>query len=198
MNNMTDRVSSPLLTAEERQMAAAYLTRTQDCLLDAVADLTDWQWHFKPAADRWSIAEILEHLVIVEGRVHAVVAAMPEAPSVDGDRQNAEVERIILTEVPRRSPKVQAPPHLCPSQDKSPAELLKCFVQSRAATTELVESAPALRGHVVPHPILGLWDGYQWIMAVAAHTARHTEQIREVKGDTRFSQALTTCSGSLH
>lgn len=76
MNIMTDLAPLPLLSAEERKRAAAYLTRTQDSLLQAIADLTDWQWHFKPAADRWSIAEILEHLVIVEGRVHGVVSAM--------------------------------------------------------------------------------------------------------------------------
>ncbi len=198
MNIMTDHVSSPLLTAEERQMAAAYLTRTQDCLLEAVADLTDSQWHFKPAADRWSIAEILEHLVLVEGRVHGILAAMPEAPRADAGRDNAEVERIILTEVPSRHQKVQAPPHLCPSQEASPEELLSNLAERRASTIELLETAPALRDHVAPHPIFGPWDGYQWIMAVAAHTARHTDQIREVKADTRFSQAFETWPVSLH
>lgn len=198
MNTMTYQTSSPLLSVEERQRCAAYLTRTRDSLLQAIAGLMDSQWHFKPAIDRWSIAEILEHLVIVEGRVHGVVVAMPEAPCTDGNRNDAEVERIILTEVPRRSPKISAPAHLFPSQEKSPKELLKSFVESRAVTMELLETAPALRGHILQHPILGLLDGYQWIMAVAAHTARHTEQIREIKADTRFSEALATCSGSLH
>jgi hypothetical protein len=29
-------------------------------------------------------------------------------------------------------------------------------------------------------------DGYQWILAVAAHSARHTQQILEVKADPKF------------
>jgi hypothetical protein len=198
MSTIAYQTSSPLLSVEERQRAAAYLMRTEDSLLQAVAGLTDSQWHFKPAAGRWSVAEILEHLVIIEDRVHGIVAAMPEAPCTDGNRNNAEVERIILTEVPRRSPRLPAPPHVLPSGEKSPAELLKSFMESRAVTIELLETAPALRGHVAPHPILGLWDGYQWIMAAAAHTARHTEQIREVKADGRFPEALAACSGSLH
>jgi hypothetical protein len=29
-------------------------------------------------------------------------------------------------------------------------------------------------------------DGYQWVLATAAHTERHTKQILEVKSDPNF------------
>jgi hypothetical protein len=195
---MSYQVSSPVLSAEERQRAAAYLTRTRDNLLQAVSDLTDSQWHFKPGADRWSIAEILEHLLLVEGGVHRIIAGMPEAPCADVERNNAEVEKIILAEVPRRSPKYTAPPHVCPLHELAPAELLKSFVERRAVTIEFLETAPALRGHVAPHPILGLWDGYQWIMAASAHTARHMGQVLEVKADAGFPETHGVSLISLH
>ena len=43
----------------------------------------------------------------------------------------------------------------------------------------------ALR-RVLPHPIFGSWDGYQWILATAAHTARHLRQIREIQSAEAF------------
>lgn len=195
---MTYQTSAPLLNAEERSKAIHYLTQTRDDLLGAVADLTNSQWRFKPAADQWSIAEIVEHLVIVEGRAQAILGRMPEAPQAEPNRNNAEVERILLDRVPRCPPKYQAPEQVLPRQEKSPEEYLRSFVEGRAATIELVDVAPALRGHLVPHPVLGAWDGYQWILATAAHTARHIAQMREVKADVLFPEMAAVGSASLH
>lgn len=198
MNTTRYETSPSLLSAEERLKAADYLAQTRDNLLETVTGLTDSQWHFKPAADRWSIAEILEHLVLVEGGVQGRVERMQEEPLADPDRNNAEVESIILTEIPRRSPKYKAPPQITPSREWSPAELLDRFLERRAATIELLAASPALRGHVAPHPIKGPWDGYQWILAAAAHTARHTDQILEVKADASFPATEAARSVSLH
>jgi hypothetical protein len=38
----------------------------------------------------------------------------------------------------------------------------------------------------VDHPVLGPLDGYEWILAAAAHSERHTKQILEVKADPNF------------
>ena len=41
-------------------------------------------------------------------------------------------------------------------------------------------------GHSVPHPALKTIDAYQWLLLLAAHSARHTAQIEEVKADPNF------------
>ena len=38
-----------------------------------------------------------------------------------------------------------------------------------------------LRGHAAPHPAFRMLDGYQWILLLSGHAARHTAQIEEVK-----------------
>lgn len=43
-----------------------------------------------------------------------------------------------------------------------------------------------LRRHVIQHPAFGPLDGYEWVLAAAGHTARHTQQILEVKADPTF------------
>ena len=43
-----------------------------------------------------------------------------------------------------------------------------------------------LRDHFYSHPVFGPLDGYQWLLLLSAHSARHTEQIEEVKADPSF------------
>ena len=34
---------------------------------------------------------------------------------------------------------------------------------------------------MAPHPEMGVMDGYQWLLLIAAHCERHTAQILEIK-----------------
>jgi hypothetical protein len=194
MNTISCQASPSLMNSEEKSKAAHYLASTRDNLVRAVTGLSDSQWDFKPAADRWSVAEILEHIVLVENRVHAIIGGMPAAPPAEPDRIDSQIDEVVLAKVPQRLAKVQAGPQVTPSRQWSPAETLKRFLDSRDETLRLLASAPSLRGHVVPHPILGPWDGYQWILAAAAHGSRHTEQILEVKADAGFPDAHSATS----
>jgi uncharacterized damage-inducible protein DinB len=182
--------SSQTLPAEQIAEAARYLRDTRDALVDSVAGLSAQQWEFKPTAERWSIGEIVEHLVLIEGRVHGIVGRMGEAPEPPAEWDQAQVDALVLREVPNRSIKVQAPAALCPTQGWGRTEALERFCQIREQTVQLLSSA-ALRGHVLPHPLLGPWDGYQWLIAAGAHGLRHTGQILEVKASANFPQAVS-------
>jgi len=177
--------TSSLSLPEQITKASRYLAETRDALVDSTAGLSPSQWDFKPAPDRWSIAEIIEHVVLIENRVHVIVGQMEDAPLSDPDSDLAKIDEFILAEVPQRSTKVQAPPQVSPTHRWSGQEALEQFVESREKTIQLLATS-VLRGHVVPHPIFGPWDGYQWLVAAAAHSARHTDQIREVKADSKF------------
>ncbi len=115
MNTISSRISPSLLSSHELSTATSYLNSTRDSLLETLSGLSDSQWHFKPAPDHWSIAEILEHIVLIEDRVHAIVGGMQDAPPTEPDRIDSQVEEIILTQVPRRSTKLQAAPQVSPS-----------------------------------------------------------------------------------
>ena len=176
------------ISSQEKSRAIDYLLETRDELLKSVGELSESQWHFKPAPDRWSVAETLEHIVFVETRVHAIIGRMPEAPEAEPGTDPSVTDNVVLKEVPDRTTKVQGPAAVLPT-GQSPTESLHRFHQGRARTLELLESASFLRGRVVPHPLLGPWDGYQWILAAGAHCARHTCQISEVKSDALFPNA---------
>jgi hypothetical protein len=186
MSHSSSAVSSqPELTQEQIEQASRYLSRTSAGLVEATTGLSAAQWEFKPTMDRWSIAEIVEHLVLIEGRVHSIVGGMSEAPEAASESDPTQIDEFILNEVPKRFKKINAPPPVCPKDQWSGPGGLEHFTESRQQTIRLLLN-PSLRGHVVPHPIYGPWDGYQWLLAAAAHTARHTEQIGEVKSDPNF------------
>ena len=178
------------LTATEREAALKSLQATHDAFLQSIAGLSEKQWKFKPAPDRWSIAEVSEHIAVSEsmifGMVQGKVMTSPATPE-----KRAEVvgkDETILKMVPDRSHKVQAPEFLKPTNRwATQAELTKAFEDSRKATMDYIRATnDDLRDHFGPHPLLGPLDAYQWILLISAHSERHTRQIEEVKADPNF------------
>ncbi len=56
------------------------------------------------------------------------------------------------------------------------------FSKARGETIEWVRAAPAgLRGHGTTNPTFHYLDAYGYLLVLAAHSARHTAQIVEVK-----------------
>ena len=178
------------LSAEEREAALKSLQATHDAFLQSIAGLSEKQWKFKPAPDRWSVAEVSEHIAVSEsaifGMVQSKVMTSPATPE-----KRAEVagkDETILTKVPDRSHKAQAPEFLKPTNRwATREELTKSFEDSRKATMDYVRTTnDDLRDHFGPHPVLGPLDAYQWILLISAHSERHTKQIEEVKADPNF------------
>jgi len=62
----TNSVRAQELTEADRDKAVQYLATTKKDVLDATKGLSDAQWNFKPAADRWSVAECMEHIAAYE------------------------------------------------------------------------------------------------------------------------------------
>src|SRR5688500_4654112 len=61
------------LSREERKKAIDYLEKTRADLLAATKGLSDAQWHFKPATNRWSVAEVTEHIAASEDFILNIV-----------------------------------------------------------------------------------------------------------------------------
>ncbi len=178
----------------EIELALAYLARALEGVLDATAGLSETQWNFKPALDNWSIAEILEHIVMVQevvlGPVRAQLATAPAAPGQDAKA----VDAIIFNQFPDRTAKFKGPEPVQPTGRWPVAVALERLRDNSARLTEYLETTPGLRQHAVDSLPLkavskGVYekmDGYQWVLAVAAHTERHTRQMLEVKAAPAF------------
>src|SRR5215472_6535585 len=125
------------LTSSELDHARLYLRQTQNEVVGATKGLSPAQWNFKPAPERWSIAEIVEHMVVVQdlilGPIHEQLAKAP-AP---GERNSKAVDEAVISLVPDRTAKFQAPDALRPTGRWKPAasmeKLLKNYAQLRTS-----------------------------------------------------------------
>ena len=58
--------SAQEVTQAEKERALQYLESTKKDVLAATKDLSEEQWNFKPAPDRWSVAQVMEHIAAAE------------------------------------------------------------------------------------------------------------------------------------
>lgn len=175
------------LTQSDHDKGLQYLQQTRDGVVAATKGLSEAQLKFKPAPDRWSVAEVLEHITIVEGALYSnVTEIVMKAPAGAPDRDTAKIDAQVFAVVPDRTHKVKAPEQFVPTGRWPAADTLDQFLKTRERTTAFFESTPDLRAHVGGQSPLGPLDGYEWIMFIAAHSARHTKQILEVKADPSF------------
>lgn len=182
-------VSTPL-TPEEREFALKQYETTRDNFLKSISGLSQKQWTFKPAPDRWSVAEVAEHITVSESTIMGLIQKQIMTSPADPAKR-AEVkgkDQIILQRMPDRSHKAQAPEMLRPTgRWATETDLVKVFEDSRKANMDYIRTTnDDLRDHFYTHPAFGLLDGYQWLLLLSSHSARHTEQIEEVKADPNF------------
>ena len=180
-------VSAEALAQADRDSAMKYLEKTKQTLEETVKGLSEAQWNFKPGPDRWSVAQVLEHIGATEdtlrGFIEEKVLKAPAAP----DRDVKQLDAMVLAAVPDRTHKFQAPQELQPTgRFGTPADTLKHFVETRAKTEELLKKTPDLRDHALDSPIGQKLDAYEWILFISAHSERHTKQIKEVIADPNF------------
>ncbi|HLH19562.1 MAG TPA: DinB family protein [Bryobacteraceae bacterium] len=185
----------PTFATTDIDQALEYFDRTSIAIAEATLGLSPAQWQFKPAPDRWSQAEILEHLVIVHDRLMGPMRELlMQAPAPPADRDWRAVDAIILEKVPQRSPRANAPEFVHPTGTMTPAEALDRLDRSYARLREFVQTTPDLREHAIESPPLRfitngehtLMDGLQMALILAGHDLRHAAQMREVQADPSY------------
>jgi hypothetical protein len=183
------------LEATDIEQAHQYFARTLKRLTGATVGLSDAQYRFKSAPDRWSIAEILEHLVIVHERVLArIQEQLPTAPAPPIGFDTRHVDAIVFEKIPDRTIKAKAPDFIEPAGLLSPSQSLDRISRSYERLAMYVESSPDLREHVLESPPLRvltegactLSDGYQWALTAAGHDERHVRQIEELQSHPNY------------
>ena len=184
----TDILAVQGLSKADEEKALQLLEQTQKDVEAATKGLSEAQWNFKPAPERWSVAQCMEHIAAAEDLLRGMIAekVMVSGPA-PADRDVQKIDAAIIAGVEDRSHKVQAPEPLVPTNRfGSPEAALKHFEESRAKTEQFLKSTPDLRAHAMPGPTGAPMDAYEWILLIGAHSERHTKQMLEVKADPNF------------
>lgn len=175
-----------MLTPAEREHAVKLLEASRDAMRKAVESLTDEQWSWKPAPNRWSVAECAEHIAATEAVLPQLLKRMMESPAAPPP-ENRPKDDDVVRWVRDRGQRFQAPNEIQPSgRYASREELMKSFLEGRRQLIEYVRTTTdELHSRTQAHPA-GPLDGYQWILLVAGHTDRHLAQMKEVMAAEGF------------
>ena len=177
------------LTEKERENAIKILTDTENGVFDAVKGLSEAQLKFKSAPDRWSVEECVKHIAISEQNLwNSIDASLKEAANPDKRAEIKFTDDQVVQMLENRTRKVKTVDPLKPENTpyKSIDEALSSFKTNRNKLIDFVKSTDAdLRNHVITLPF-GSLDAYQFVLFIAAHSNRHTQQIDKVKADPNF------------
>ena len=141
-----------------------------------------------PGPDRWSVAQIVEHLAHTAAQVATLLGRGLRQLEKAGLRPAGDLPPVLPTidqqRLLDRNRKVAAPPTVQPKHGLSCEQAWQTFTESRAALVDTLRAGDGIDvGSIkAPHPALGEIDFHQWIAFVGLHEQRHTEQIRVTAG----------------
>ena len=157
-------------------------------LLARVESLDEARQNFRPGADAWSAAEIIEHLALIERRLTGLFNAMlKKIEGAGAEAQPRPMRPFSLDEFAAQArQKLNAPDETRPRGGGNLAAALAQLRASRAALNALQPRFKAVDGAsaTYPHPAFGPLNLYQWLAFVGAHEARHLAQIERVLAQT--------------
>jgi hypothetical protein len=138
-----------------------------------------------PAPDRWSAANIVEHLAIVETRIGQALGRRFDEVRVTGIGPAPATSVVADTDLTRyldRERRIVSAPASWPEAGHDAPAALAALEAARAVTCRLVAEADGLDATPVtfPHPMFGVLTFYQWIVFLGGHEGRHARQIQEV------------------
>jgi DinB family protein len=191
-------IAAPLLASEggamteaERAFLIAQLEQSKKEFLASLNGVTTAQWRYKLGPEVWSVAECAEHIVLAEDFLFGASQQVLKTPAVErlGSSSSEQDEKLVAM-VKDRSQKAKAPEPIVPSgKFATPSDAAREFAERRDRSLDYARTTTDdLRVHVAKGP-LGPLDAYQFLLLMAAHSGRHTVQIREVQANAGYPKA---------
>lgn len=162
---------------------ARHLEETRARLLAEVERVPEGAYARPPAAGRWCVAEVLDHLASVEERVGPLMRDV-----IEGRRQVRvglfdRLRRLPPRLVARRLFRIEAPKVVRPRGSPGRTEVLGRLAASRTALLALIEDCADrdVSAFQAPHVVLGAMDLHGWAEMIGHHEDRHRRQIAEIR-----------------
>ena len=152
-------------------------------LLQSFAGVPEERLSRRAADGGWSVAEIVDHLSIVEAGIARLITKRVARAREAGVGEEKSTEPVLASFDPQRatldSTVMQAPTTVQPRANVDFKEALRGLDGSREALRVAVLGASGLSlGEIkYTHPLLGELDLYQWLIFIGQHEARHKKQI---------------------
>lgn len=168
------------MAPQERTELVQNLERSRQEFLAALDGLSESEAKARPDPARWSVLDCVEHVTIVEERFLGFLEA---AEKLDTPRIDKEKEARLMTTMPDRSTRFHAPEAVQPNgRFQTLAQAREQFNAGRARSIQFAQDrCDDLYCLASMHQRLGPMNGVEFLILIAQHGRRHTEQIRETR-----------------
>lgn len=190
IEHSTQAAQDARMTDVERAEVIELLEKSERELLDGIEGLSDEQWAFKPAPERWSVGEVVEHIVLADALLfETAVKSLDTQPDAEWDATLSKTDTLRKA-LPNRSRRVDAPAAIKPQKALTRAALLSRFKEQRArAVAYARQTDKPLKAHTAANPFFGSLNAHQWLLYIPLHHLRHNQQIAEVKASEGYPRS---------
>src|SRR5580698_1536481 len=170
---------------QELDSVISCMARAQTGLLSAADAVPADEWKTRPSEGRWSAAELVAHLMMVEraviGKADRVAQKSPKRVSLL-KRIHIPMAFVESRWIRRKAP-APVEPDLLRDKEEMLAELRTVRERSLAFLEETRDRN--MGEYCWAHPALGTLNTYEWMQFIASHEVRHTKQMREIVASLR-------------
>jgi hypothetical protein len=165
------------------------LKRTE--LLRSFENAPPEQLRRRVADEAWSVAEILDHLRLVETSVAGLISKRTNDARAAGIGEELSTVSVLRDldhlDIEADTTFMEAPSIVRPRADADVSVAIAGLEESRRALRAAADSASGLAlGEIKQkHRFFGELDLYQWLIFLGQHEGRHTRQIQRVLQGTR-------------
>ena len=182
--------SQTMWTEADRKYLIDNLKRTRDLVVDETRNLTEQQWSFKEAPDRWSINEVVEHLAIwellLDREVSQALVAGPQPELMKkNERTDSSVLAFLMEDKPHITTEYTKPFTFTVPMGLNPGKNnLAWFLKMRNESMNFLDSTKTdLRYYFLR---AGRGNIHQVYITIFGHTDRHLRQIRKIKANPNY------------
>ncbi len=158
--------------------------RIRSKLKDTLASVTESQATAMPDGEKWSIAQIAEHVSMVGNGMQRICAKLLSKAEASGKMSDGAIDLNAFFEKAQgiADVKLEAPEIVQPSGSRSIAESLSSLDATQdafLALKPLFEKYDASSAKF-PHPYLGDMTAVEWLAMYGAHEGRHLRQVKRL------------------
>jgi DinB superfamily len=182
-----EAAQAPQMTEAERAELVELLLESEREFMEELEGVNERQWSFKLEPDRWSVGEVVEHIVLADGLLFdTATKSLTGQPDAQWDATLSKTETLRRA-LPDRSCRVDAPGVIQPRGAMPREELLSRFIDQRARVVKYARETDApLKAHTAANPFFGRLNVHQWLLYIPLHHLRHNQQIAELKASAAY------------
>ena len=161
-------------------------------LLQQLNSLTADMLSFKAGADKWSIVEVIEHLVMAEEDMLAQLTGAASAATLDPQDRSAKNYHIVIKVMTKDIPVDVPVESMEPHGQFSLEELLGRWDDTRQKTRAYIDAINSadVGDLVYRHPFAGPLDMAETLRFIDVHVDNHMRHIEKIKTPGQGFQVL--------